>query len=108
MVILVGFNKDIFEDINFRVNILSNIVSLLYILGISSKVHIIVGHSNYYSETILVGLKDHKVQGLHYKLEKQSNKNKEIATSHGECMFIIFIKRSLGFLVLDVVEGLTP
>ena len=65
MVNLVGFNKEIFEDINFRVNILSNIVSLLYILGISSKVHIIFGHSNYYSETILVGLKDHKVQGLH-------------------------------------------
>ena len=88
MAILVGFNKEIFEDINFRVNILSNIVSLLYILGISSKVHIIVGHSNYYSETILVGLKDHKVQGLHYKLEKQSNKKREtkskdfVATRH--------------------------
>ena len=88
MVIIVAFNKDIFEDINFRVNILSNIVSLLYILCISSRVHIIVGHSNHYYETILVGLKDHKVQGLHYKLEKQSNKKREtkskafIATRH--------------------------
>ena len=88
MVILVGFNKEIFEDINFRVNIASNIVSLFYILVISSKVHIIVGHSNYYSKTILVGLKDHKVQGLHYKLEKQSNKKREtkskdfVTTSH--------------------------
>ena len=88
MVILISFNKEIFEDINFRVNIASNIVSQFYILGISSKVHIIVGHSNCYSETILIGLKDHKVQGLHYKLEKQSNKKREtkskafIATRH--------------------------
>ena len=88
MVTILAFNKESFEDINFRVNILSNIVSLLYILVLSSKVHIIVGQSKYYSETILLSLKDHKVQGLHYKLEKQSNKKREtkskafIATRH--------------------------